>query len=146
MNSTMSRWTPVSTTGREPLFRLFETLFNNQDQGEEIATRTWTPPVDVRETEEAFIVSAELPGLSREDIDITLENNILRVAGERKLERDEKKDNYHRIERSYGAFTRAFAMPSQVDAERVQADFKDGVLTITVPKAAAARPKKIAIA
>jgi HSP20 family protein len=141
----MSRWTQSPTLSREPFYRLFETLFN-QDQGEDITTRTWTPPVDVRETEDAFVVTAELPGLSREDIQITLENNILRVSGERKFERDEKQDNYHRIERSYGAFTRSFALPSQVDADRVQAAFKDGVLTITVPKAEAARPRKIDIA
>ncbi len=144
MPTSMSRWTQSPTLSREPFYRLFETLFN-QDQGEDIATRTWTPPVDVRETEEAFTVTAELPGLSREDIQITLENNILRLTGERKFERDEKQENYHRIERSYGAFTRSFALPSQVDAERVQANFKDGVLTITVPKADAARPRKIDI-
>ncbi len=119
---------------REPFHRLFETLFG-QNRGEDVATRTWAPPVDVRETEDAFIVTAELPGLSREDIQITLENDILRVSGERKFERDEKPENYHRIERSYGAFTRAFPLPSQVDAERVQAAFESGVLTITVPKA-----------
>jgi HSP20 family protein len=145
MTSSISRWTPSPALGREPFYRLFETLFN-QDQGEEITTRTWTPPVDVHETNDAFVVTAELPGMSREDIEITLENNILRLSGERKFERDEKKDNYHRIERSYGAFTRSFALPTQVDAERVQAEFKDGVLTITVPKAEQARPRKISIA
>ncbi len=145
MPSTLSRWTPSPTLAREPFFRLFDTLFN-QDQGEDIATRTWTPPVDVRETPEAYVVTAELPGLARDDIQITLENNILRLTGERKFERDEKQENYHRIERSYGAFTRSFALPSQVDAERVQANFKDGLLTVSVPKAEAARPRKIDIA
>jgi HSP20 family protein len=145
MPSTISRWTPSPTLSREPFFRLFDTLFN-QDQGEDIGNRTWTPPVDVRETPDAYVVSAELPGLAREDIQITLENNILRLSGERKFERDEKQENYHRIERSYGAFTRSFALPTQVDGERVQAGFKDGVLTVTVPKAEAARPRKIEIA
>ncbi|MGH9363545.1 MAG: Hsp20/alpha crystallin family protein [Thermoanaerobaculia bacterium] len=141
----MTQWTPTPSLTREPFYRLFESLFN-QDQGEDLGTRTWAPPVDVAETDEAFIVKAELPGMNREDLDITLENNVLRISGERKFERDEKKENYHRIERSYGAFSRAFALPSQVDSERVEASFKDGVLTVTVPKAAQARPRKIAVA
>lgn len=145
MRSSMSRWNPTPSVTREPFYRLFETLFN-QDQGEDLGTRTWAPPVDVCETEEAYVVKAELPGMSRDDLDITLENNVLRLSGERKFDRDEKKENYHRIERSYGAFSRAFALPTQVDAERVQAAFQDGVLTITVPKAAQARPRKINIA
>ncbi|HEX5761274.1 MAG TPA: Hsp20/alpha crystallin family protein [Thermoanaerobaculia bacterium] len=140
----MARFTPTPAAAREPFYRLFETLFN-QDQGEDIGTRSWAPPVDVFETEEAYVVKAELPGMSREDLDITLENNVLRVSGERKFDRDEKKENYHRIERSYGAFSRAFALPSQVDGERVEATFQDGVLTVTVPKAAQARPRKISI-
>jgi HSP20 family protein len=143
MATPISRWTPV--TSREPLLRLFDTLFG-ADQGEELATRTWTPPVDVRETDDAYLVTAELPGMSAQDIQITLENNILRLSGERKFERDEKKENFHRIERAYGSFTRSFGLPSQVDADRVQASFKDGVLTITVPKAEQARPRKIEIA
>ncbi len=145
MRNSMSRWTPAPPAGREPFYRLFETLFN-QDQGEDIGTRSWAPPVDVSETEDAYVVKAELPGMSREDLDITLENNVLRIAGERKFDRDEKKENYHRIERSYGAFSRAFALPTQVDAEKVEATFKDGVLTVTVPKAEQARPRKISIA
>jgi HSP20 family molecular chaperone IbpA len=131
--SSTSRWVPASSASREPFIRLFESLFN-QHQGEDIATRPWTPPVNVHETGEAYVVIAELPGMSREDIDIRLENNILRLAGERKFERDEKTESYHRIEFAYGSFSRSFSLPGQVDAQRVQASLKDGVLTVILPK------------
>jgi HSP20 family protein len=112
---------------------------------EELSSRTWLPPVDVRETGEAYVISAELPGLTRKDIQITFENGVLRLAGERKLEKDEDKDNYHRIERAYGSFSRSFTLGSGVDADRVTATFQDGVLTITVPKAEETKPRKIDI-
>jgi HSP20 family protein len=104
------------------------------------------PPVDIQETAEGYRLTAELPGLTREDINITLENNVLRLSGERKLEKDAKKESYHRIERAYGTFQRSFSLPHQVNGEKVEASFKDGVLTISVPKAEQARPRKISIA
>jgi HSP20 family protein len=104
------------------------------------------PPVDIQETEEGFRLMAELPGLTREDITITLENNVLRLTGERKFEKDVKKESYHRVERSYGTFARSFVLPQQVSSEKVQAAFENGVLTITVPKAEQAKPRKIEIA
>lgn len=144
MTNTVTRYNPAALFPREPLFRLFENLFATEP-GEEIATRTWQPPVDIQETEDAYRLIAELPGLTRDDIAITLENNVLRLSGERKFERDAKKDSYQRIERTYGTFTRSFALPSQVNAEGVTATFADGVLTLTVPKAEQAKPRKIAI-
>lgn len=150
MMSSMNRWNPTSQNlaSRDPFFRLFEPFFNNQDLSgsEEMSNRGWVPPVDIQETEEGYRLTAELPGLTREDINITLENNVLRLSGERRLEKDVKKESYHRIERSYGNFQRSFSLPHQVNGDKVEASFKDGVLTISVPKAEQARPRKIAIA
>ncbi|HEX2643562.1 MAG TPA: Hsp20/alpha crystallin family protein [Thermoanaerobaculia bacterium] len=146
MTNSVSRWNPALTFNREPFFRLFDTFFNEAGHGEEVTTRTWMPPVDIQETEEGFRLMAELPGLTREDITITLENNVLRLTGERKFEKDVKKESYHRVERSYGTFARSFVLPQQVSSEKVQAAFENGVLTITVPKAEQAKPRKIEIA
>ena len=141
----VTRWNPnAAYLNREPFSRLLETFFNDA-QGEEVSNRNWVPPVDIQETEEGYRLQAELPGLTKEDIDITLENNVLRLSGERKFERDVKKESFHRVERTYGTFSRAFALPQQVNAEKVQAAFENGVLTVTVPKAEQARPRKIAI-
>jgi HSP20 family protein len=148
MINSMNRWNPSSAnlSSRDPFFRLFDTFFNQDLQGsEEVSNRSWMPPVDIQETEEAYRLTAELPGLKRDDINITLENNVLRLSGERKFEKDVKKESYQRIERSYGAFSRSFTLPQLVSSEKVQAAFQDGVLTITVPKAEQARPRKIAI-
>lgn len=147
MLNSMSRWTPATLT-RDPFFRVVDSLLNNQDLlgSEEVSNRTWMPPVDIQETEDSFRLTAELPGLTRDDINITLENNVLRLTGERKFEKDAKKDGYQRIERVYGAFSRAFTLPSQVNHEKVEAAFENGLLTITVPKAEQAKPRKITIA
>lgn len=145
MMNNVTRWNPTTAymTTREPLYRLFDSFFNSDVQGEE--TRAWVPPVDIQETADAYLFHAELPGLTKEDIHITLENNVLRVSGERKLEKDAKKENYHRVERTYGTFTRTFALPTQVEADKVQAAFENGILTVTVPKAEQAKPRQIAI-
>ena len=143
MRGSMTQWNPVLS--REPFLRLLDPLFGGEaGQNEELSGNVWAPPVDVHETRDAYLVQAELPGVTREQIDITLENNVLRLSGERKFEREEN-TSYHRLERPYGAFTRSFALPSQVDAERIQASFQDGVLTITVPKVEQAKPRKISI-
>jgi HSP20 family protein len=141
----VTRWNPaVAYLNREPFARMFESFFNDA-QGEEVSNRNWVPPVDIQETEEGYRLLAELPGLTKEDINITLENNVLRLSGERKFERDVKKESFHRVERTYGTFSRSFALPHQVNGEGVQAAFENGVLTITVPKAEQAKPRKIAI-
>jgi HSP20 family protein len=142
MLNTMTRW-----NARDPFFRVFDSLLNNQDllPSEEVSNRTWMPPVDIQETVDSFRLTAELPGLTKEDINITLENNVLRLAGERKFEKDAKKEGFHRIERTYGAFARAFTLPSQVNHDGVEAAFENGILTINVPKAEQAKPRKITI-
>lgn len=145
MANSMSRWNPTAAYfNREPFFKLFDTFLGDL-QGEDVTNRGWVPPVDIQETEEGYRLLAELPGLTKDDITITLENNVLRLSGERKFEKDTKKESYHRIERTYGAFSRAFALPHQVNGEGVQAAFENGVLTITVPKAEQAKPRKISI-
>lgn len=145
MLNNVTRWNPaVAYLNREPLARMFESFFHDA-QGEEVSNRNWVPPVDIQETEEGYRLQAELPGLTKEDIDITLENNVLRLSGERKFERDVKKESFHRVERTYGTFSRAFALPQQVNSEGVQASFENGVLTLLVPKAEQAKPRKITI-
>jgi HSP20 family protein len=146
MLNSMTRWNPNVLTARDPFFRLVDSLFN-QDllPSEEVSNRTWMPPVDIQETAEAYRLVAELPGMTKEDINITLENNVLRLSGERKFEKDIKKDGYQRVERTYGTFARAFTLPSQVNHDKVEASFENGLLTISVPKAEQAKPRKITI-
>ena len=106
---------------------------------------TWAPAVDVYEDTESVRLTAELPGLEHKDVDVRIENGVLTLAGERKLEDEEKKDNYYRIERRYGAFTRSFTLPTTVDADKVKAEFKNGLLKITLPKREEAKPKQIRV-
>ena len=148
MRSAMTRWNPTGSflTTRDPFARMLDSFFGEGlYPSEDVSNRTWMPSVNIRETEQAFFVEAELPGLTKKDIDITLENNMLKLSGERRFEKDTNEESYHRVERSYGSFLRTFSLPSQVNAESVKASFKDGVLTIEVPKAEEAKPRKIAI-
>jgi HSP20 family protein len=141
----MTRFTPSQQlAAREPLFRLFDTFF--ADSGEDVTSRPWMPPVDIQESDDAYHLQAELPGLTSENVQITLENNVLRLSGERTFEKDTtKKENFHRVERVYGSFSRSFALPHQVASDRVEAKFDHGVLSITVPKAEQAKPRRISI-
>ena len=150
----MTRRTPTTPYwSRDPFFGpVFERLFNvdpfrgeSLRFSEDLMERPWSPSVDVKETKEAFILEAELPGLSKDDIHITLEDSVLRLTGERRFQKEEEKENYHRIERAYGSFSRSFTLGSGVDPSRVQAAFKDGVLTLTVPKSEESKPREIAI-
>lgn len=148
----MTRWTPTGDVLRDRLDRLFNNAFTDflsplttPGASEEVSTRRWMPAVDIRETGDALSLFVELPGLAREDVHITLENNVLTISGERKFEKDTKGDDYHRIERAYGAFARAFTLPQNVKADKVEASFKDGVLTVTLPKAEEAKPRQVEI-
>lgn len=109
------------------------------------ARRGWAPPVDIFEDAEAIHVKAELPGMKTEDVHVHVENNLLTLRGERKLEREEKRENYHRIERSYGTFTRTFALPSSVVTDQIDAQMKDGVLTVRLPKKTEPKARRIEI-
>lgn len=108
-------------------------------------SRPWVPPVDILENENELIVKADLPDLKLEDIDLRIENGTLTLKGERKFEKSTEKGGYHRMERSYGKFERAFALADTVDAEHVKADYKNGVLTVTLPKKEIAKPRQVKI-
>jgi HSP20 family protein len=110
------------------------------------ATTTWSPQVDIFETQGEIVVKAELPGMDRKDIALNLENNVLTLKGERRFVKETKDENYHRIERSYGGFSRAFSIPASVDEEKITAEYKDGVLKIVLPKKDQAKQKQIKIA
>ena len=106
----------------------------------------WMPPVDIFTTgEHELVIKAEIPGMSKENIDITVENFTLTIRGEKKTEQAVKDDQFHRVERSYGAFTRSFALPHTVDTSKVEAEYKDGVLTIKLPQREEAKPKQIKV-
>src|SRR5262249_22352944 len=109
------------------------------------ATTTWSPAVDIFETENEIMVQAELPGVERKDVTLNLENNVLTLKGERRFEKETKQENYHRIERSYGGFSRAFSVPAIVDEEKIRADYKDGILKIALPKKEQVKLKQIKI-
>src|ERR1700735_5177720 len=125
--------------------RLFEEAVTRL-MSEPRASRPWSPGVDILETEDALTVRADLPGVKIDDIDIRVENQTLTIRGARKSEKDENVKAYHRIERSYGEFVRSFAVPSTVDTDKVAADYKNGVLTITLPKKEAAKPRQVKVA
>jgi HSP20 family protein len=105
----------------------------------------WAPPVDIRETDKSFAVKVDLPDVKKEDIKVEMHDGVLTIQGERKQEKEEKGDRFHRIERQYGTFVRRFTMPAQVDEAKVVAEFKDGVLTIDLPKAVAAVVKPVEV-
>jgi HSP20 family protein len=105
----------------------------------------WAPAVDIYEQEGSIVLKAELPGVDPKDVDIRLENNVLTLLGERKIDQEVKRENYHRVERAYGSFTRSFTLPTVVDQEKIKAAFKDGVLQVTLPKKEEARPRQISI-
>lgn len=110
---------------------------------EETALNTWTPAVDIYEDESQFLLKLELPEMNKEDIKINLNDNTLSISGERKFENEEKRDGYHRVERSYGQFYRSFTLPPNVNAETINAEYKDGVLRLNLPKKEEAKPKQI---
>jgi HSP20 family protein len=142
------RWDPFRDLNmlQERMNRLFDDAGRWKHDGEPSATTTWSPAVDIFETEGEIMVKAELPGMDRKDITLHLENNVLTLKGERRFEKETKEENYHRIERAYGGFSRAFSIPATVDEEKIRADYKDGVLKIALPKKEQAKPKQIRIA
>ncbi len=116
-----------------------------QQEGNGSITSAWNPACDVFEDGESVKIVAELPGVNPEDVKLSLENNVLTIRGEKKQEAEERNERVHRYERSYGSFERAFMLPSTVDAEKVSADYRNGILTVVVPKAERARPREIPV-
>lgn len=115
--------------------------------GQELAkTGDWTPRVDISETDKEFVIKAEIPEISKEDVKVTVENGILSFRGERKKEKEEKGKKFHRIERYHGSFCRSFSLPDNVDQSKIDASFKDGMLTLKAPKTETQKPKTIEVA
>ena len=141
------RWDPVRdmVTLREKMNRLFEDVFTGQSEGKELTASTWAPAVDIFETENDLVMTAEVPGIDEKDIEIKIEDNTLILKGARKFEKETKEENYHRIERSYGSFYRAFTLPNSIDPEKIQAEHENGVLKITMPKRTELKPRKVKI-
>lgn len=128
------------------LHRLFEPLSRmTAASDEDLVSGAWIPPVDVAETQDRILVRAEVPGMRQEDISIEFENGMLTLRGERKIEKASEGVTYHRVERTYGNFSRSFTLPRTVDPERITATYRDGVLEIDIPKKEEAKPKQIRI-
>jgi HSP20 family protein len=144
----LARWTPRGNlqSFQDEMNRLFNQFFQG-GTGEEAGwgVRTWAPPVDIYETDDAVILKAELPGVSKDDVSIAIHQNTLILRGQRKHDAEVKEENYHRVERAYGSFQRSFMLPTLVDQEHVRATYTDGVLELRQPKSEAAKPKRIAI-
>jgi HSP20 family protein len=135
----LNRWDPFTEIARLQ-DEMSRHALSNERRG-----AGFIPPVDIYEEKDAIYVKAELPGVKPDEVQLHVENNILTVTGERKLEKDEKREGYHRVERAYGSFTRSFALPNNVQGDQVSASLTDGVLTVKVPKRAEAQPRKIAV-
>jgi len=144
------RWRPRRDllSIREEMNRLFDDFFSGWPWPERrrgLLEGEWAPSVDVAETDQDIVVTAELPGVKQEDVDVTITNDVLTLKGEKKEEKEVKKENYHRIERSYGSFQRSVSLPTGVQGDKAKAKYKDGVLQITIPKTEEAKPKQIKI-
>lgn len=132
------------TTLQDEINRLFESPFGELARGAELFTG-WSPPLDVYEDKDNVIVTAELPGMKKQDIDLSVHNNALTISGERKFERKEGEGDASRSERYYGRFQRTVTLPKPVDAKKVGARYRDGILTVTLPKAEEAKPRQIEV-
>ena len=130
------------------LRREMDRLFNDfapTRQGEDVGTAVWMPHADLAETDDAWILALDLPGIPAEDVEVTMEDDTLTISGERKASHEQKDGRFHRVERTYGRFFRSFEFASPVDAEHVEASFEDGVLTVRVAKAEASKPRRIEV-
>jgi HSP20 family protein len=141
----LTRWDPFRelTVLQDRMNRLFQDFAPRGEQ--ELMAGNFVPAVDIYEDEQGITVKAELPGLDPKDVDVRVENNVLTIRGERKFEKEEKEENFHRIERRYGSFVRSFTLPTSVDTDNVKADYENGVLKIQLAKRAEAKPKQIKV-
>ena len=142
----LDRWPSDFFGIQREINRAFDNFVRGGVQADEsFMTSYWTPAVDIAEQENEYTVKMELPGVNKEDVKINLESNILTIKGEKKQEKEEKDKNLHRVERSYGSFQRSFTLPTTVKSDKIDAVFKDGVLSISLPKAEEAKPKQIEV-
>ena len=145
MRASITRFEPFRGVSslQDQINRLFNEAFDrSSDQG---SLTPWAPAVDIFETEQELVVKADLPEVKPEELDIRVENNILTIRGERKFEKKVTEDKYLRVERSYGSFSRSFSLANTVNTEAIKADYKDGVLTLSIPKREEAKPKQIKV-
>ena len=142
---TLSRFEPFRgvTTLQDQINRVFNDVFERQGEGSNLTS--WAPAVDIFETEHELVVKADLPEIDPKELDIRVENNILTIRGERKVESKVSEDKYLRVERAYGSFSRSFSLANTVNSEAIKAEYQNGVLTLTVPKREEAKPKQIKV-
>jgi HSP20 family protein len=156
--STLTKWNPFRTQSPWDPFRDLENLENrlaslwgrapartNGGHDETASLAEWSPPVDITEDDKEYTIKAELPDIKKEDVKVTVQDGVLNITGERKLEKEEKGKKYHRIERAYGSFQRSFTVPENADSSKVNASFKDGVLMVKLPKTEKAQSKKVQV-
>ena len=145
MATMITRWEPFRNVSslQEQVNRLFDSSFTGT--GDNSTLTTWAPAVDIYETENELVLKADLPDVNEKDLDIRVENNMLTIRGERKFEQKVNEDNYLRIERTYGSFSRSFSLPNTVNTEAIKADYQNGVLTVQLPKRAESKPKQVKV-
>ncbi len=143
------KWRPMREmiNIQEEMNRLFDRFFSRDLLAEDefVSLGDWSPSVDIKEDKEEYVVTAELPGMKKDDVQITFSNGTLKIEGERQKEKEEKNVNYHRVERVYGKFCRSFQLPSSIQQNKISAEFKDGILTVHLPKSEEAKPKVIEV-
>lgn len=141
------RWRPFRdlVSIQDEMNRLFDDFFGRPVARTEWTEGVWSPTVDVSEDRDNVIIKAEMPGMKKEDVKISIQDNVLTLKGEKKQEKEEKDKSYHRVERSYGSFCRSFQLPTSVKTDKIKANYKEGVLNITVPKTEEVKPKEIPI-
>jgi HSP20 family protein len=147
MRDTLVRWDPFRdlVSIQDELNRLFGRTFNGVDPMRPATAGAWIPAMDVLETEDRFVVKLELAGIDPEDVEVAVNGSTLSVSGNREFSTETNEENYHRLERRYGSFSRSITLPQTVDTEKVEASFDKGVLTVEVPKVERAKPKKIQV-
>ena len=145
MASTITRWDPFRDLVQlqDRVNRLFQESATGREEG--FNTPSFVPPVDIYEDEHNIVLKVEVPGVEQKDLDIRIENNTITIRGERKIEKETKEENYHRVERRYGSFQRSFGLPNTVNPEQVTADYENGILKVTLAKRAEAKPKQIKV-
>jgi HSP20 family protein len=154
---TLSKWNPLRKTEWNPFQELQEfenrlagffgrsPVRTNGDKQEAISIADWAPLVDISEDDKEFLVKAELPEVKKDDVRVSVENGVLNISGERKVEKEEKDKKYHRVERAYGRFERSFTLPDGADGTKITAEFKEGVLKVHLPKTETAKPKSVTV-
>jgi HSP20 family protein len=144
----ITRYDPWRTMDdwRQEIDRMFHPLLQSGDDTSRVVGGEWAPAVDIKEEDDRYVIRADIPGVKPEDIEVTMENGVLTIRGERTFEESEERENFKRIERSHGMFYRRFSLPDNTDAEAVQASGKDGVIEIIIPKTQEKQPKRIEVA